>query len=54
MELLTQLITNIGFPSFICLLMLYRDMKYTESLTKTINELSEKLSILIEKLEKDN
>ena len=54
MELLTQLITSIGFPSFICLLMFYRDMKYTESLTKTINELSEKLSILIEKLEKDN
>ena len=54
MELLTQLMTSIGFPSFICLLMFYRDMKYTESLTKTINELSEKLSILIEKLEKDN
>lgn len=51
MELLTQLITSIGFPSFICLLMFYRDMKYTETLTKNVSELSEKLTQLIEKLD---
>lgn len=51
MELLTQLITSIGFPSFICLLMFYRDMKYTETLTKNVRELSEKLTQLIEKLD---
>lgn len=51
MELLTQLITTIGFPSFICLLMFYRDMKYTETLTKNVSELSEKLTQLIEKLD---